>query len=97
MEFKNRSGTSNIMDNWNDLKMIQNISEQHMREAHQSTAENIRTGHCARTSETTKPKVQEVYYGKEHDMYNKIKQQNLVCFRCSTYVYMPFINVVKIL
>jgi hypothetical protein len=72
------------MDNWNHLKMIQNISGQHMRKAHQATAENIRTGHCARTSEATKLKVQEVYYGKEHNMYNKIKQQNIACFRCST-------------
>jgi len=69
VEFKNRNGTSNNTGNWNHLKMIQKISAQHTCQArHQGTAENSRTGHCARISETTNVKVQDAYYGKEHDM-----------------------------
>jgi len=94
VEFKNGNVTSNNMGNWNHLRMIQEISAQHTRQArHQGTTENSRTEHCGRTSETANVKVQDAYYGKQHDMYNNMKQQNrsniiypreTVCFRCST-------------
>ena len=52
------------MSNWNHLKIIQNIPQQHTAKTrHQETKEN-HTVHCAHTSESANAKVQKAYHGE---------------------------------
>jgi hypothetical protein len=54
VECKNRSVTRTNRCNWNHLKIIHKISEQHSRRAqNQGTTENSHTGHCTHISEST--------------------------------------------
>jgi hypothetical protein len=47
------------MGNWNNLKIIQKIPEQHTRKAqNQGTTENSHIGHGTHTLESSKVKVQ---------------------------------------
>jgi hypothetical protein len=63
VERKNKSDTSNNRDNWNHLKIIQKIPEQHTRkERNQRTTDNSHTRHCADTPGSAK--TQDVYHGK---------------------------------
>jgi hypothetical protein len=49
----------NTLGNWDDLKIIQKIADQHTGKArNQGTTENIHTGHGTHTSENTNVKVQ---------------------------------------
>jgi hypothetical protein len=49
------------MGNWNHLKIIQKIPEQHTGKArNQVTTENSHTGHSTHTSESTNIKAQQI-------------------------------------
>jgi len=51
------------MGNWNNLKIIQTISEQHTRKAiNQGTAENSHIGNCTHTSESANVKIQIIFH-----------------------------------
>jgi hypothetical protein len=59
VECKNKCDTSNNRGNWNHLKIIQKIPEQHTVKARsQGATENSYIGHCTRTLESTNVKVQ---------------------------------------
>jgi hypothetical protein len=61
VECKNKSDTSNNRGNWNHLKIIHKIPEQHTWNArNQGTAENSHIGHCTHTSEGTNVKVRNI-------------------------------------
>jgi hypothetical protein len=65
VECINKSDTSNNKGNWNHLKIIQKIPEQHTGKArNQGTTENSHIGHCTHTSESTNVKVQNIQHGK---------------------------------
>ena len=50
VECKNKSDTSNVRGNWNDVGIIQKIPAQRTGPAgHQRTTENSHTGHCTHT------------------------------------------------
>jgi hypothetical protein len=54
-----------ILGNWNNLKIIQEVPEQHnWKPRHQGNTENDRLGHCAFASESNNVKAQNVYHGK---------------------------------
>jgi hypothetical protein len=58
VESKNKCDTRNKRENWNHLKMIQKIPEQHNgKTRNQGTTENSHIGHCTHTSESTNVKV----------------------------------------
>jgi hypothetical protein len=51
------------MVNWNNLKIIQTISEQHARKAiNQVAAENSHIGQCTHTAESANVKVQNIFH-----------------------------------
>jgi len=55
----NNNNTSNNRGDWNHLKVIQKIREQHTRKTRsQGPTENSHIGHCTHTSESTNVKVQ---------------------------------------
>jgi len=57
--------TRNNKGDWNHLKIIQKITEQHIRKARNKvTTENSHTGHCTRTSKSANVKVQHIQHGK---------------------------------
>jgi hypothetical protein len=57
--------TRNNRGKWNHLKIIQKITEQHTRKVRNTgTTENSHIGHCTRTSESAKVKVQHTQHGK---------------------------------
>jgi len=65
VEKTNKSGTSDNRDNWNRLKVIQKIAEQHTVEAlNEGTTENNHAVHCKHTSGSTNAKVQNICHGK---------------------------------
>jgi len=57
--------TSNSTDNWNHLRINQEIPEQqNWKTWHQGTTDNSHTGHCTRASESTNVKAQKIYLWK---------------------------------
>ena len=50
--------------NWNQLKIVHKMCEQHMMKAHQITTGNSHMGHYVHISKSTNVKVQNVYYRK---------------------------------
>ena len=61
VECKNRDDTSNNRSNWDHLKIIQKISEQHTWKAWDHiTTENSYIGHRTHTSESANVKVQNI-------------------------------------
>jgi hypothetical protein len=59
VERKNKCDTSKNRGNWNHLKIIQKIPEQHSGKArNQGATENSHIGHCTHTAESTDVKVQ---------------------------------------
>jgi hypothetical protein len=61
VECINESDTSNNRDNWNHLKIIQKIPEQHTGKArNQRSTENSHIRHCTNTAESTNAKVQNI-------------------------------------
>jgi hypothetical protein len=55
VERKSKSNTSNDRDNWNNLKIIQKVLEQHTGKArNRISTENSHIGHITHTSESTK-------------------------------------------
>ena len=64
-QFKNKGETSNSTDDWNNLKIIQKISQQHPGKAlNHVTIEYSHTGHCTSTAESIDVKVQNIQHGK---------------------------------
>ena len=65
VEYKNKSDTSNNRGNWNHLKIIRKIPEQHTGKARsQVTTENSHIGHRTYALEITNEKVRNVYHGQ---------------------------------
>ena len=61
MECKNKMDTCSNRGNWNRLKIIQNISEQHeWKTLLQGTTENSHIEHCTHNSDSAEVKVQNV-------------------------------------
>jgi ureidoglycolate hydrolase len=55
------------MVNWNNLKIIQTISEQHARKAiNQGTAESSHIRQCIHTAESANVKVQNIFHGQNN-------------------------------
>ena len=79
MECKNKCDTSNNRGNWNNLKIIQKIPEQHTEKAqNEGSTENSHIGHGTHThtSESTNVKVQ----------YSRFNiQNNIICITNSNY------------
>jgi ribosomal protein L14E/L6E/L27E len=64
-----RSDTSRDRGNWNHVKIIQTIPEQHTGKArHQGTTENSHTELCTQTAESADVEVQNIQHGKQHYM-----------------------------
>ena len=64
-ECENKSGTSDNWDNWNHLRIIQKIPEQHTGTTrHQVATDNGLTGHWARTAGSVDVKVQNIEHWK---------------------------------
>jgi hypothetical protein len=73
VECKNKTDTSNNGGNWNRVKIIRKIPEQHTGKArNQGTTENSHTGHCAHTAGSADVKVQDIQHGKAHYTYYKL-------------------------
>jgi len=68
---KNKSGTSNNRDSWNNIKITQKISEQHTgKKRHQGATEKSLSGHCALgTAGSADVKVYNIQRGKLHCMF----------------------------
>jgi hypothetical protein len=65
VQFKKKGETSNSIDDWNHLKIIQKISQQrHGKALNQVTIERSDTGHCTPTAESTDVKAQNIQHGK---------------------------------
>jgi hypothetical protein len=65
VECKNKSDTTNNRGNWNHLKIIQKIPEQHNGKLqNQGATENSHVEHCTYTLERTNVKVQSIQHGK---------------------------------
>ena len=61
MERKSKFDTSNSKGNWNHLRIIQKIPEQHsMKARNQGTTEDSHTGYGTHTSESTDVQVQKI-------------------------------------
>ena len=70
MECDSKSDASNNMGNWNHLKVIQTVPEQHNRkEQNQGTTKAGHTGHCTHTAESANV--------KELNTFNKLS--NITC------------------
>ena len=70
VECKNKCGTRNNRGNWNYLKIVQKIPEQHNGEAqNQGATENIHIGHCTCTLETPKYSVKNLCH--DHSVISK--------------------------
>ena len=68
MQCKNKSE-----DNWNHLKVIQKIPEQHTGKAqNEGTTGNGHIGHCIHTLDSTSVKVQNIQHGKEYYTQQKL-------------------------
>jgi hypothetical protein len=77
VERKNKCDTSNNRGNWNHLKIIQKIPEQHIGKArNEVTTENSHIGHCTHTSKSTDVKIQ-------YSIFNNIN--SAICTMNSNY------------
>ena len=65
VELTNKSGTTDNKGNWNCLKIIQKVPEQHTVKALiEGTTVNNHIGHCTHTSRSTIAELQNICHGK---------------------------------
>ena len=83
VECESKSDTGNNRGNWNHLKIIHTMSDQHTRKArNQRSAKHSHIGLCTHTAESTNVKVHNIFHGRSNIMCKR----NFKCRKVATFL-----------